>query len=447
MGEFTHSTRLPVDTDTVWQWHAQPGAMARLLPPWQPLRVIQQAEALDDGRSIMQLPGGVRWTAQHRPDWYREGTQFADLLTDDSLGRVLRWKHIHRFAPDGANGCVVTDVVTTTAPGRLVRPALEYRGRQLAAELAALRRSHEWHRGRLTVGVTGSHGMVGRALTALLTTSGVRVVHLVRRPPAGGDERRWDPAAPDPQLLDGLDGLVHLAGEPIAGRFTGDHRARVRDSRVGPTARLAHLAAAAHLPVLVTASAIGYYGADRGDDPVIESSGPGDDFLAEVVRDWEQATAVASDGGVRVVMLRTGIVQSPTGGTLRLLRPLYQAGLGGPIGDGTAWQSWIGLDDLVDLYRRALLDAGLQGPINAVSPNPVRAGEYAATLGRVLHRPARVPVPAVGPAMLLGRQGARELALASQRVIPARLQEIGHTFRRDRLEPELRHGLGRFRLA
>ena len=159
--------------------------------------------------------------------------------------------------------------------------------------------------------------------------------------------------------------------------------------------------------------------------------------------DWEAATAPATAAGLRVVNVRTGIVQTPRGGTLQLMRPLFAAGLGGPLGDGRQWLSWIDIDDLIDVYHRALVDTGLSGPVNAVAPQPVRNADYTRALAGVLHRPAVLPVPALGPALLLGRQGARELAMASQRVVPGRLIEAGHRFRRPDLEQCLRHQLGK----
>ena len=163
--------------------------------------------------------------------------------------------------------------------------------------------------------------------------------------------------------------------------------------------------------MLISASAIGYYGYDRGDETLTEDSERGDGFLADVVADWEDATAPAEQAGTRVVRVRTGIVQSPAGGTLRLFRPLFSAGLGGRLGSGRQWLSWIGIDDLVDVYHRALWDTDLSGPVNAVAPEPVRNVDYTRTLAHVLHRPALLPVPPLGPRVLLGEQGARELAL------------------------------------
>ena len=192
----------------------------------------------------------------------------------------------------------------------------------------------------------------------------------------------------------------------------------------------------------VSASAIGYYGFDRGDALLCEDSMRGDGFLADVVADWEAATAPAAEAGLRVALVRTGIVQAANGGTLRLMRPLFSAGLGGRLGTGRQWLSWIGLDDLIDVYYRAIYDERLTGPVNAVAPNPVRNVDYTKALAHVLHRPALLPVPSLGPRILLGEQGARELAQASQRVLPTKLQALGHRFRQPAVEEALAHQLG-----
>jgi uncharacterized protein (TIGR01777 family) len=318
-----------------------------------------------------------------------------------------------------------------------------YRHRQLAGDLAAHRLAAE--NGLKPLTITGSSGLVGSALTAFLRTGGHRVIQLVRRGARGKDERRWNPDDPDPQLFAGIDAVIHLAGTSIAGRFTETHRHAVRDSRIGPTRRLAELMARSdpRPAVLVSASAVGYYGYDRGEETLTEDSDRGDGFLADVVTQWEEATTPAGQAGVRVVRVRTGIVQSPRGGTLKLMRPLFGAGLGGRLGGGQQWLSWIGIDDLVDVYHRALWDRALSGPMNAVAPQSVRNEEYAAVLAAVLHRPAVLPVPSLGPRLLLGTQGARELAFASQRVAPRKLAAAGHRFRQPGLDQALRHLLGR----
>jgi hypothetical protein len=239
-----------------------------------------------------------------------------------------------------------------------------------------------------------------------------------------------------------------LAGASIGGRFTAAHKRAIRASRIEPTAALSRVAALSAAAgsgpgCFISASAIGIYGVDRGDEIVTEASAPGDGFLAGVVRDWEAATAPAEEAGVRVVQVRTGLVQSPRGGTLRLQLPLFELGLGGRLGSGRQWMSWIGIDDLVDIYYRAAVDPALSGPVNAVAPDPVHNADYTTALARVLRRPAAVPVPAFGPRLLLGAEGADELAGASQRVHPERLLAAGHPFRHPRLEPALRHLLGR----
>ena len=239
--------------------------------------------------------------------------------------------------------------------------------------------------------------------------------------------------------------MIHLAGASIAGRFTDRRKAAIRDSRIEPTRRLAEAATRADTvpSTFISASAIGYYGYDRGDTPLAEGGARGGGFLAEVVADWEAATAPAADAGLRVVSIRTGIVQAARGGTLKLLRPLFSAGLGGRLGNGRQWLSWIGLDDLIDIYYRALYDTRLTGPVNAVGPEPVRNSEYTKVLAHVLRRPAVLPVPSVGPRILLGAQGARELAEADQRVIPTKLQTLGHRFRLPTVQLALAHQLGR----
>ncbi|WP_439380988.1 TIGR01777 family oxidoreductase [Amycolatopsis lexingtonensis] len=425
----------------VFAWHSLPGAITRLAPPWQPVRVGTEAQSLRDGTAELVLLGGLKWTAAHEPAGYRPPHQFVDRLATPVLSAVLPWRHTHRFEADGPGRTVLTDRVETPVPAAALRSMFAYRYRQLAADLAAQRRY--WHE-PLTIAVTGASGLVGTALTALLTTGGHRVIRLVRRTARTPDERTWRPEEPAEDLLDGVDAVVHLAGASVAGRFDERHRRAVRDSRIGPTRKLAELAA--RTPdgpgVFVSASAVGYYGPERGDEVLTEESERGEGFLADVVEDWEAATEPAAGVGIRVVRVRTGLVLSPRGGVLRLQRPLFAAGLGGPIGTGGQWLPWIGLDDLTDVYLRAVTDRTLSGAVNAVGPEPVRNAEYTKTLGQVLHRPALLPVPSFGPRLLLGREGARELALADQRVRPGRLLDAGHEFRHRRLPDALVHLLG-----
>ncbi|HET9874512.1 MAG TPA: TIGR01777 family oxidoreductase [Mycobacterium sp.] len=436
--------------EEVFAWHERPGAFARLSPPWQPMHLLTESESLRDGQAELALPGGLRWVAQHQADGYDPPRRFVDAVGGRGLASLptrlaVRWRHTHEFEELGDGKTRVTDRVETPVPGSVLRPTFVYRHRQLADDLTAHQRAKENGLAPATVAVTGASGLVGSALTAFLSTGGHRVVRLVRRAATNPDERQWNPDDPAPAVLAGVDAVIHLAGASIAGRFTDAHRHAIRDSRIGPTRKLAELATRTDdgPAVLICASAVGYYGYDRGDEVLTEDSERGDGFLADVVADWEDELSPAEESGLRVVRIRTGIVQSPRGGTLRLMRPLFTAGLGGRLGDGRQWLPWIGIDDLVDIYHRALWDTAVSGPVNAVAPNPVRNSEYTKTLGRVLHRPTILPVPRLGPRMLLGDQGARELAGASQRVLPVRLADVGHRFRTPELEQALRHLLGR----
>ena len=435
--------------DEVFAWHARPGAFARLAPPWVPARLAAEAASLRDGRAVLALPGGLRWVARHDPAAYDPPRQFADELASLPLSAALPWRHVHEFAEAGPAATRVTDRVFTPVPATLLRPMFGYRHRQLAGDLAAHRWARQLHSGTLTVAITGSSGLIGSALAAFLTSGGHTVIRLVRRAPRTPGERHWNPENPDPGLLHGVDAVVHLAGAPIAGRFTPEHKHAIRVSRITPTRKLAELAAATPggPSVLVTASAIGYYGPGRGDELLTEDSPRGAGFLADVVTDWEAASDPARAAGIRVAQIRTGIVQSPRGGTLRLLWPLAEIGAAGRLGTGQQWLSWTGIDDLTDIYYRALVDGRLAGPVNATAPNPVRNAGYAHVLGQVLRRPVQLPIPAIGPRLLLGGEGASELAGASQRVSPHRLLAAGHPFRHPQLEPALRHLLGRTKPA
>jgi len=301
-----------------------------------------------------------------------------------------------------------------------------------------------------TVAVTGASGLVGSALVTGLTSAGHRVVRVVRgagaASVAGQRLARWDPesGALEPSALAGADAVVHLAGESVAGgRWTEAKKRRIRSTRVDVTRRLAEALPRLERPprLLVSASAVGYYG-DRGSEILREDSSPGPGFLAEVCREWEAATDPAARAGIRVVRLRIGMVLSRRGGALGAMLTPFRLGAGGPVGSGVQWVSWIAIDDLVGAILHALATESLAGPVNAVAPEPVTNRELARTLGRVLRRPALLPLPAVAARLLFG-QMADELLLASARVEPARLRATGFTFRHARLEDALRHELGR----
>jgi uncharacterized protein len=298
----------------------------------------------------------------------------------------------------------------------------------------------------MKVAVTGASGLVGGALVPSLRAGGHEVVSFVRRAPKAKDEARWDPGVGeiDVSALEGVAAVVHLAGENIAGGlWTEARKARLRSSRVGPTRLLAEtLAGLEEKPkVLVSASAIGYYGS-RGDAWVTETDPPADDFLGGLSAAWEEATEPAAKAGIRVARLRTGLVLSAKGGALGKMLLPFRAGVGGVVGPGTQYVSWIAIDDLVGVIHHALERVDLAGAVNAVAPAPVTNAELTRTLGRVLGRPTIVPAPAFALRLVLGEMAEATL-LSSTRVRPDRLLATGYRFRFPELEGALRHVLGK----
>ncbi len=442
------SAIIDAPVEDVFTWHSRPGAFSRLAAPWAPLELRTEARSLRDGTAVLDLPVGLRWVARHNQEAFLPGRRFVDegvaVGLRSAVSGVLPWRHIHEFEPLGDSRTRVLDTIETPIPARFLAELIAYRHRQLAGDLAAHRRAADHGMTSSTVAITGASGLVGTALCAFLSTGGHRVIRLVRGEPVDRTERNWNPSDPDPTALEGVDAVIHLAGATIAGRFTQRHKERIVSSRIEPTRLLSRAAASAGIRTFVSASAVGYYGKNRGDETLTETSPlPAEaDFLSNVVDRWEQAALAGESAGTRVVIVRTGIVQSPRGGTLKLLLPLFRAGLGGRLGPGTQWLPWIGIDDLVDIYHRCLWDLSLSGPLNAVAPSVVRNVEYTRALAQAVHRPAVVPVPAFGPALLLGREGAEELALASQRVSPATLLGRRHVFRTSSIGPALGHLLG-----
>jgi uncharacterized protein (TIGR01777 family) len=302
-------------------------------------------------------------------------------------------------------------------------------------------------RPRLRVAITGATGFVGSALAAFLSTGGHAVVRIGRGPVRPGVvDVSWDPARGvlDPAALAGVDAVVHLAGAPIARRWTTAHRAAIRDSRVQGTRLLADVLARMDRPpaALLSGSAIGVYGS-QGDAVLDERAPVGTGFLAAVGAQWEAATAPAAAAGIRVVLLRTGIVQGAAGGALAVQAPLFQLGVGGRIGHGGQWLSPIALDDEVGAIHHCLMDSRIAGAVNLVGPAPVTNAQYTQTLARVLRRPALAAVPAWAMRLAMGREMAEETVLASQRVVPGVLVAHGFPFRFPDLESMLRFELGR----
>ena len=296
----------------------------------------------------------------------------------------------------------------------------------------------------MDVVVTGSSGLIGTALRPVLEAAGHRMVPLVRGQ-GGGEALRWDPAEGriDAGGLEGVGAVVNLAGEGIGNkRWTEEQKARMRDSRVRGTALLAGTLAKLQRPpkVLVSGSAVGYYG-DRGDEVLTENSRPGDDFLAGVCGAWEAAAAPAREAGIRVSHIRTGIVLSGGGGALaKMLKP-FKLGVGGKLGTGRQWMSWISLEDEVGAIVHLLGDGAPSGAVNLTAPNPATNADFTKALGEALGRPTVLPVPKIGLKLLLGGEMAEELLLGGQRALPTRLLDSGYTFAHPDLPDALRVAL------
>ena len=460
LSTFTRSVRIERPASEVFAWHERPGAFARLAPPWQKIEVLSHTGGIRDGAKVslcMKIgPVLVRWDVEHRD--YIGGVQFRDVQV---RGPFAHWDHLHRVeAVEGGRACVLTDEITYKlpfgVPGRIVGGAyvrrelerlFDYRHALTKAEVELANRYISVRPMKFLI--AGASGLVGRAMTAFLQTQGHAVVKLVRGAAAAADEVFWDPAGGrlDAHAVRGVDVIVNLSGEGVAdARWSAERKDAILRSRVDSTRTLVAALAAVHSErlrpfVFVSASATGIYG-DRGDEVLDEGAATGAGFLAEVCKEWEREAVEADGLGVRVVELRTGVVLTPAGGALAKLLPVFKAGLGGRLGSGKMWMSWISLDDLVGAIYHAVLDRRCDGPVNAVAPQAVTNAEFTRVLGRVLRRPAVLPVPAAVLRAMFGEM-ADEALLSSTRAVPGKLAEAHYTFRHENVEDALRHLLGR----
>ncbi len=454
---FTHRSRIAAPVTELFDWHSRPGALERLTPPWESAQVIQRAGGIETGSTaivrVKTGPFAVTWKAEHFD--YQKNTCFRDRQVS---GPFASWVHTHRFEADGENASILDDHIEYALPlgwpgnlagagmvARKLARSFRYRHDVTAADLA----DHLSYRGApLTIAISGASGLIGTELIPFLTTGGHRTLRLVRRKadPALG-EIFWDPFTDrlDPQDLSGSGALVHLSGESIGqGRWTPEKKRRIIESRNRTTALIARTATAMNpLPeVIVCASAIGYYG-DRDEDVMTEESTCGADFISGVCSEWEDTALPAIEKGIRVVFLRIGIVLSPAGGALQRLLTPFKIGIGGRIASGRQYMSWVTIDDVLGIIHRAITDRKLQGPVNAVAPNPVSNLAFTETLGKVLRRPTLFTVPEAAIRRIFGEMG-KEILLSSTRVHPEKLIDNRYSFRHPDLEGAVRHLLGRY---
>lgn len=446
---------LPVSIGDAFAYHERPGALNRLVPPWESVVPEYSDNSLDVGSKVILttrvLGIPLRWVAEHTH--YDPPRLFADRQVS---GPFAYWRHEHQFEEEESSRSSLTDQVDYRLPlGALGRIFGSGKARRTIEAMFAFRHrithddlalSAASPAAPMQVAVSGRTGLVGSSLSSMLTLFGHQVVPLVRGDsPSEGAIAPWAEDS-HPDDFSDVDAVVHLAGKSIAEqRWTDQVKQEIRDSRVIKTRQLCeHLANAKSKPhTLICASASGYYG-DRGDELLDEDSSVGEGFLESVAEEWEQACQPAVDAGIRVVHARFGIILSPSGGALQ--KSLLPAKFfGGKLGSGRQWWSWIGLEDAVGAIYHALTNDTVIGPMNVVSPSPVQNREFASVLGQVIRRTAIIPAPSFGLRAALGEM-ADALLLSSTRVQPLRLIESGYQFRFTDLREYLTYCLGRERL-
>jgi uncharacterized protein (TIGR01777 family) len=452
---FTHRSLYPCTAAELHAWHSRPGALERLLPPWDDTLVLAKNGGIEPGGQVhlkMHFgPFPFHYRGRHLENI--PGRMFRDI---QEKGPFAQWSHSHLFE-DTPEGALLTDQVDYALPGqpylpdwitglveKNLRRMFRYREAVLREDIVLHQRCS--HR-PLRLLISGASGVLGRELLPLLTAGGHQVFTLVRRrPDPARNEIFWDP---ENDILHGdelpeVDGVIHLAGEYIGlGRWSGEQKRRVLDSRVKGTGLLVRTLAAAHRPpeVLLSASAVGYYG-DCGDRFAEETDPPGSEFMAEVCSRWEQATEPARRAGIRTVLLRLGVGLTPRGGALRRILNASPCGYVRRFGTGRQYISWISSDDMIAAILHALTCRGLCGPVNIAAPEPITNRQFMQTLARITGRPLLCPLPARLLLMSYG-QMASEILLSSCRVTTNKLAASGFCFRHPSLEVTLRALLGK----
>jgi uncharacterized protein (TIGR01777 family) len=471
---FVHSSRIDQPLEKIFAWHIKEGAFERLKPPWEQFKVIGRSGTIQNN-GVVKLrtkigPLSMKWAVRHAE--YIPEKQFKDIQIK---GFFPSFVHLHLFERFGTS-CILEDRIEYSLPagriGRLaahrfvdknLRKIFEYRHRTISQDLrthSVINRIRKSER-PLTIAITGSGGFVGSALMPFLTTGGHRVVPLSRNRLVAPSLRTNQGQTPSHFNLDPLndnhvDAVVNLAGENIFGKWTKEKKKKLSESRINATTALCERLASLDKPpsVLVSVSAIAFYG-NRGDEILSEDSQAGTrassvpskvpsiDFLSDLCREWEYATHIAKEAGIRVVNLRLGIVLSSSGGLLAKILPVFKLGLGGRIGKGNQYVSWIALEDLITIILSMIADETFSGPVNAVSPNPVTNTEFTDSLGKILSRATFLAVPKFLLRVIVGQELTDALLLSSTRVMPSRLIESGYQFRFPYLELALRDTLGK----
>ena len=448
MPDISFSSPLPVKAEKAFAWHERPGAFDRLVPPWAPV-ALQSFEGIQDGqRATIRMGAGptrFNWIAEHRD--YEAGVSFKDVQVK---GPFKKWEHTHRMTPEGDDACLLTDHIEYELPAGRLGQTLDkvflgqeiirqfaYRHRVTATDL----RIHQKYDGpALTIGLSGSNGLLGRALRAFLTTGGHTVVPIVRKRGAAGIYWNPDTGGIDANRFNGIDAVIHLAGEPVFSlRWTEAKKRRIYQSRVIGTHLISKALSQVNNPpkIFISASGTGIYGS-RGDEVLTETSRHATDgFLSGVCKEWERAATLAADAGIRTVQMRLGPVFSAAGGSLPMLSKPFSMFVGGRVGQPDHYLPWVVLDDVLYAIRHILHHDDLSGPVNLTAPEPATLQETADTLSKVLDRPSWLHPP-VGIIKSIMGEVADETIFQSARVVPRKLLDHGFVFQ----YPDLHHALG-----
>ncbi|MEC7986495.1 MAG: TIGR01777 family oxidoreductase [Myxococcota bacterium] len=446
MKTFRKQSVISASKADLYRWHASGQALQRLTPPSEKVKIIswkggEKTQGLTEEEQFGDIstgarvhlktylgPVGLSMVARHVD--HQEEEFFVD---QQEKGPFAYWKHVHRFTHQDDHTSLLDDDIEYRLPvlrppftGKIIENKIQkmfaYRHYRTTEDL----RRHAPYRDRapMRVAITGSSGLIGRELASYLRSVGHTVLGVSRKEnPVKGMISMHRPSE-----WEGLDAVVHLAGESINGLWTKSKKEKILSSREKMTVRVSKILAGLHKPpgVFISSSAVGFYG-DRGDEELVEDSTPGNDFLSDVCQRWERSTEDAKKAGIRCVIMRTGVVITPKGGALQKMLLPFSMGLGGPVGSGRQWMSWISLDDMVYLLYFLMQSKDARGVFNATAPHPVQNQDFGKTLGKSLHRPAFMPLPAFMVRVILGEMGDA-LLLTSAKVLPQKPLSLGYEF-------------------